>query len=155
MKKALPVIIAVVLIAVVLAVGVPMAVSFFSKPTPKRSAETFLSLIGKNSYSTATDHMSRRFRKQLDEKGLEDMAEKSGLAQFASVDWVREQVKDRDVALDGVVKTQAGETIVVRVNVSQDKEERWVVDAVIIKEGGKSDEKSDEDSPEETGGKQP
>lgn len=136
MKKALPVIIAVVLIAAALAVGIPMAFSIFSKPTPKKVSENFLSLLGKNSYSTATDFMSKRYRKQLDEKQLEQMAEDSGLAQFATVEWVREQVKERDVALDGVVKTQAGETIVVRVNVSRDKQEQWLVDSVIIKEGG-------------------
>lgn len=136
MKKALPAIIAVVLIAAALAIGIPMAFSIFTKPTPKKVSENFLSLLAKNSYSTATDLMSKRYRKQLDEKGLEQMAEDSGLAQFASVDWVREQVKERDVALDGVVKTQGGETIVVRVNVSRDKQEEWFVDSVIIKEGG-------------------
>lgn len=136
MKKALPVIILVVLVAAGLAVGIPMAFSILSKPTPKKVAEKFLALIGKNSYSTASDLMSRKYRKQLGEKELEEMATTSGLSEFASVQWVREQAKDRSVSLDGIVTTNNGETVVIRVNTGRDKEESWAIDGVIVKEGG-------------------
>jgi hypothetical protein len=142
-------------VALLVLIGIVVALAFTLTGPAVKSADAFLALLGEGKVTKAYKATAPAFQEQTDEETFELVVEKLGLNDFSSASWSSRSVNNDEAELEGTVTLNSGDEVPITMTLIQVGDD-WKVFSisgkqagVAVDEPGEEEEPSEEDQPAE------